>query len=124
VRSAVAWCKAERYLDDSLFARLYVEGRAKAVGDSRLVGELVQRGVDREEAAASVARSEATEDARLAAALERLFVSRPGTSYASAARSLERRGFPATAIYRHLRRHASRFALGVPQSEDSPSGSE
>lgn len=124
VRSAVEWCKAEKYLDDALFAQLFIDGRSRVVGDARLVGELVKRGIDRDAAAESVARSEVTEDARLATALEKLFVKRPDMSYASAARSLERRGFPAPAIYRHLRGHASRFAADVPASEDSSLSAE
>ena len=122
IAGTVAWCKAEGYLDDALFARLYVEGRRKAVGNARLVGELVQRGVDRDVATETVARSDRSEDRRLEGALEALFLVRPLTSYASAARRLERLGFPASAIYRHLRRHASRFAPTVP--EDSAAGGE
>jgi SOS response regulatory protein OraA/RecX len=124
IRDAVAWCKVERYLDDPLFARLYVDGRSKAVGDARLIGELVLRGIDREAASATVARSERTEDVRLAAALEKIFVARPGATYASVARRLERLGFPAAAIYRHLRGHASRFSDRHAPSEDSAIGAE
>lgn len=122
--STVAWCKAEGYLDDALFARLYVDGREKAVGDARLVGELVRRGIDREAAARSVQRSERTEEARLAGALANLFRKRPTATYATAARALERLGFPAAAIYRHLRLHASRFSAGMPTREDSPAPPE
>jgi SOS response regulatory protein OraA/RecX len=119
IRATVAWCKSEGYLDDALFARLYVEGRRKAVGDARLVGELVLRGVEREAAQASVARSDSTQEDRLERALDQLFRNRPACSYAGAARRLERLGFPAAAIYRHLRAHASRFADGMTTSEDS-----
>jgi regulatory protein len=118
IRDAVAWCKAEGYVDDALFARLYVDGRRKAVGDVRLVGELVRRGVEREIAAATVARSEHSEDQRLAMALDALFRVRPVTTYPSAARHLERLGFPASSIYRHLRAHASRFAAVAVKGED------
>lgn len=111
VRDAVAFCKGERYLDDALFARLYVEGTRKAVGDARLVGELVRRGIDRETACGTVASAEAGEDARLAAALEKLIRTRPGMSYPSAARALERLGFPAARIYRHLREAAAKGNL-------------
>jgi regulatory protein len=124
IRSAVAWCKAEGYLDDALFAQLYVDGRAKAVGDTRLIGELVRRGVDREAAAQTVARSETSEEARLARALEKLLRNRPSTTYPSAARALERLGFPAPAIYRHLRAHATGFPISQPAGEDSPAGCE
>ena len=111
VRSAVAFCKNERYLDDALFARLYVEGTRKAVGDARLVGDLVRRGIDRDTACGTVASAEADENARLAAALEKLIRTRPGMSYPSAARALERLGFPAARIYRHLREAAARGNL-------------
>lgn len=120
VRAAVEWCKRERYVDDALFARLFVEGRTKAVGDARLVGELVRRGVDREAAAHSVSRAEGGEESRLAEAVNRLFRVRPGLSYPGAARALERLGFPASAIYRHLRLHASHFGPLAEPSEDSP----
>ena len=119
VRTTIAWCKAEGYLDDALFARLYVDGRRKAVGDARLIGELVRRGVDREVASGVVSRSDHTQDQRLEGALEALFRTRPLTTYASAARRLERLGFPASAIYRQLRRHASRFASVASGGEDS-----
>jgi SOS response regulatory protein OraA/RecX len=118
VRDAVAFCKREGYVDDALFARLFVEGRRRAVGDARLVGELVKRGVDREAAVRSVAGAETDEDARLAGALDRIFRARPGVGYPGAARALERLGFPASAIYRHLRLHASRFGPFADPTED------
>lgn len=107
IREAVAFCKEERYVDDALFARLYVEGTRRAVGDVRLVGELVRRGIDRETARSAVGAAEANEDARLGAALERLIRTRPRMSYPSAARTLERLGFPAARIYRRLREAAA-----------------
>jgi SOS response regulatory protein OraA/RecX len=103
VRRAVDACKADGYLDDGLFARLFVEGKVKAVGDARLVAELVRRGIDREAAAAAVEGAPRDEDERLVAAIDKLFRSRPALSYPSAARSLERLGFPTPAIYRLLR---------------------
>ncbi|MGP6159144.1 MAG: regulatory protein RecX [Vulcanimicrobiaceae bacterium] len=103
VRGAVEACKRDRYLDDDLFARLFVEGKVKAVGDARLVGELVRRGVEREAAAAAVEKAPKDQNERLLDAIERLFRSRPALSYPSAARSLERLGFPTASIYRHLR---------------------
>jgi SOS response regulatory protein OraA/RecX len=124
VRQAVAWCKAEGYVDDALFARLYVEGARKRVGDARFVAELVRRGIDRATAAHAVAQAERTEDDRLAGALEGFFRARPAGTYAGAARRLERLGFPASAIYRHLRAHASRFVPLGAEGEDSPSASE
>ena len=105
VHAAVSACKSG-YLDDGLFARLFVEGRAKAVGNARLVGELVQRGIEREAAASAVVRAPSSEDERLAAAIEKLFRTRPALSYPSAARALERLGFPTSAIYRRLRERA------------------
>jgi SOS response regulatory protein OraA/RecX len=124
VREAVAWCKAEGYVDDALFARLYVEGRARSVGDARLVGDLVRRGIDRDAAAATVQECERTEDERLAEVLGKLTRTRPGIGYGSAARALERLGFPAPAIYRHLRRHASRIGATADPCEDSLSAPE
>jgi SOS response regulatory protein OraA/RecX len=124
IRETVAWCKAERYLDDGLFARLYVEGRERTLSDARLVGQLVHRGIDREAAADAVGRCARTEDERLAAAFGKLERTRPSLGYASAARALERLGFPAAAIYRHLRAHASRFVPDDAMREDSLAASE
>jgi SOS response regulatory protein OraA/RecX len=119
VRTAVEFCKREGYVDDALFAQLFVEGRNKAVGDARLVAELVKRGVDRDAAARAVATAERDEETRLSMAVERLFRIRPGFGYPSAARALERLGFPASAIYRRLRSHASQFGpLGESGSSD------
>ena len=123
VRDAVEWSKAQGYLDDAIFARLYVEGRGSAVGDARLVGELVRRGVDRDAAMHAVAGSERGEDARLGTALAKLRAKRPGAQYGSLARSLERLGFPASAIYRHLRLHAG-GGLSAPAHEDSAAACE
>ncbi len=103
VRRAIASCKQDGFVDDALFARLFVDGRGKAVGNARLVAELVRRGIDRDAAAESVAGAERDQDARLAIAIEKFFRTRPNPSYPSAARALERLGFPAHAIYRHLR---------------------
>jgi regulatory protein len=103
VAETIARCKLEGYVDDTLFAKLFVEGRIKALGDARLVAELVRRGIAREAALESVACAERSQDARLCAAIEKLFRTRPGLSYPSAARALERLGFPASAIYRGLR---------------------
>ncbi len=121
VRTTVAWCKAEGYVDDALFARLFIEGRTKAVGDARLVAELVRRGIDRALASGAVAQSEADQDARLETAVERLFRSRPNVPYPTAARALERLGFPASAIYRHLREHAARHGPFAGMGEDCDS---
>ena len=120
VRDAVALCKREGYVDDALFAQLYVDGRPKAVGDARLVADLVRRGIDKEAAAHSVARAERSQDERLAAALGKLARTRPSAAYGSMARSLERLGFPAAAIYRHLRAHAASVGDALDVGEDSP----
>lgn len=106
VRAVVAWCKDEKYLDDGLYARLFVEGRVRPVGNARMVAELVRRGIDREEAVASVARAEQGEEERLDAAIGKLFRMRPSISYPSAARALERLGFSTPGIYRKLRTRA------------------
>jgi SOS response regulatory protein OraA/RecX len=75
----------------------------KAVGNSRLVAELVRRGIDRDAAKASVASAERDQEERLGSAIDKLFRTRSNLSYPSAARALERLGFPASAIYRQLR---------------------
>ena len=107
VAEAVERCKADGFVDDRLFAELFVEGRQKALGNARLVAELVRRGIARDAASASVESTGRGEEARLAAAIDKLFRTRPGLSYPSAARALERLGFPASAIYRQLRLRAA-----------------
>jgi regulatory protein len=106
IRAAIAMCKANGFVDDGLFAKLFVDGRTKAVGNARLVAELVRRGIDREAAAQSVAQAAAQERERLILATEKLFRTRSALSYPSAARALERLGFPTHAIYAHLRTRA------------------
>ena len=120
---AVARCRGEGYLDDRLFAQLYVEGRRKAVGDARLVAELVRRGIEREAARAVVDAAEFDEGARLDSAIERLYRIRPALDYPHAARALERRGFPAPSIYRRLgARAALEFGIDDRGFEESPGG--
>lgn len=106
VAAAVASCKRDGLLDDRLYAELYVEGKRAALGDARLVGELVKRGIDRDAARERVAAASTPEPERVAAAYERLRRIQPGISYQSAARKLERLGFPASLIYRVLRERA------------------
>jgi SOS response regulatory protein OraA/RecX len=118
VREAVERCKREGYVDDVLFARLYIEGKTRSVGNARLVGELVRRGIDRERATHAVESADRGESERLQYALSKMLAKRPSLAYGSAARALERLGFPAPAIYRELRKDAAeRFGTG--DTEDS-----
>ena len=110
-RAAVESVKHDGFLDDALFARLFVDGKMKALGDARLVAELVRRGIDRDAARRSVATAERSETQRLDAAVDKLFRTRASLSYPSAARALERLGFPAPAIYRTLRVRAQNKGL-------------
>jgi regulatory protein len=103
IEDAVAACKREGYLDDKLYAELYVNGARKAVGDARMIAALAAKGVDRDVASGSVQRGPLDERARCIAALDSLQRRRPEISYPSAARSLERLGFPASLIYAILR---------------------
>lgn len=111
IADAVAACKRFGYLDDKLYASLYVEGARKAVGDARLIADLVKRGIDRESAAHAVGIATHDQDTRIAAAYEKLVRTKASLSYPSAARALERLGFPTSLIYRTLRVHAQ-TALG------------
>ncbi len=106
VGDAIERCKADGYVDDEVFARLYVEGKGKSVGNARLVAELVRRGIDRVAACASVATADRDEQMRLDDALAKVRRTRSSLGYAAIARALERLGFPAHAIYRTLREEA------------------
>lgn len=107
IRGAIERCRAEGYVDDKLFAHLYVEGKQKALGDVRLVGELVRKGIDRDAAHRAVQTSSADQNERLHHAIEKIYRTKPGISYPSAARALERLGFPASLIYSRLRDRAA-----------------
>jgi regulatory protein len=107
IAAAVAGCKRDGYLDDRLYATLYIEGPRKAVGDARIVAELVKRGIDRDIAQAAVAHATADERARLAAARAKFRRTKPDASYQSVARGLERLGFPTSLIYGALREEAA-----------------
>ncbi|MGR4064504.1 MAG: regulatory protein RecX [Vulcanimicrobiaceae bacterium] len=109
IREAVERCKRDGFVDDRLFARLYLEGKRKALGNMRLVGELVRKGVDRDIASSQVARWESDERSRCRDAFSGIAAKSTAVAYASAARALERRGFPASTIYSVLREHASEF---------------
>jgi SOS response regulatory protein OraA/RecX len=107
IAETVAGCRRDGFLDDALFATLFVEGARRAVGDARLVVELVKRGIEREAAAQTVAAAPLAQDERIVLAYEKLRRTKPQQSYAAAARALERLGFPTSLIYRTLREHAS-----------------
>lgn len=106
VAGAIASCRRDGLLDDALYATLYVETKRAAVGDARLVAELVKRGIDRDAARERVASAETPELERIGAAYDRIRRTNPALSYQSAARKLERLGFPASLIYRVLRERA------------------
>jgi SOS response regulatory protein OraA/RecX len=107
IADAVARCKSDGYIDDRLYASLYIEGARKAVGDARLTAELVKRGIDRDAALGIVADAEVDEDARIEAAYQKIRRIAPDLAYPSVARKLERLGFPPALIYRVLRGHAA-----------------
>jgi regulatory protein len=107
IAEAISSCKRDGYIDDALFAALYVEGPRKAVGDARLVAELVKRGIDREAAARAVHAAPHNQTERIALAYEKIRRTKRELSYQSSAHALERLGFPTSLIYRVLREHAA-----------------
>jgi regulatory protein len=107
IENAVESCKSNGYVDDRLYAALYVEGARKAVGDARLTADLVKRGIDREAATAVVAEAPLDENGRIVSAFEKIRRIQPTLAYPSIARKLERLGFPSSLIYRILRERAA-----------------
>ena len=71
--------QARRLLDDRLYAALYVERKRAAVGDARLVAELVKRGIDRDAARERVAVGGDSEAQRIGAAYDSIRRIKPGS---------------------------------------------
>ncbi|HUY11832.1 MAG TPA: RecX family transcriptional regulator, partial [Candidatus Dormibacteraeota bacterium] len=69
IGAALAKCIAERFVDDALFAALYIENMCGAKGDRRLIGELLRRGVDAERARRAVADAPKDESVRCSDAI-------------------------------------------------------
>ena len=101
---------------------MYVAGPRKAVGDARLVADLVKRGIERAAAQQAVREAPAGQRERIEAAYWKLTRAKPGLSYQSAARVLERLGFPSSLIYRVLREHAAAAFPGLAHINDEGEG--
>jgi SOS response regulatory protein OraA/RecX len=80
----------------------------QAVGDRRLVADLVKRGIEYELARSLVEQSSLSEGERLIAAYGKVLRARPRCSMPTAAQALERQGFAASTVYRFLRSEAAR----------------
>jgi len=108
VREAVAECERRRYLDDRVFAQLYVKSilERKPVGPMRLLSDLVRQGVDHHVARAIIDEASDDEEARIERALSKLETTRPGDRPDRLARRLHTMGYTAPAIARVLRRRA------------------
>jgi len=102
----------ERLLDDRLYAQLSVGYRTKPLGDRRLIGDLLTKGIDPVLARETVAMMEQSESERLASAYETLLRRRPGLTPPTIARALARQGFTTPAIYRLLRERSVSFFQG------------
>ena len=87
IAAAVASCKSNGYIDDRLYASLYVEGARKAVGDARLCADLVKRGIDRDAALLVVADADVDENARIEAAYRKIRRIQPNLAYPSPSRA-------------------------------------
>ncbi len=98
IREAVERCKAGGYVDDRLYARLYVEAKRKALGNARLVGELVRKGVEPEAATQAVADLDVDERERCVRAHASLSRRKVALSYPPAARARARLGLRASTI--------------------------
>lgn len=107
IEYAVESCKSNGYVDDRLYASLYVESARKAVGNARLTANLIKRGIDRDAALTVVADAPLDERGRIVAAYENIRRTQPQLTYPSIARKLERLGFPSSLIYRELRARAA-----------------
>ena len=119
IDDAVAQCEGRKYVDDRLYAHLYVKSvlECKSLGRMRLLQDLLRRGIDGDLAREILDEADQNEDGRIDRALTKLEAMRPQDGYGQLGRRLERLGFGAPAIARALRRRAeSRGPL--PASEE------
>lgn len=118
IAAVVQSCKRDGYLDDKLYAELYLHGKRKAVGNARLIAALVSKGIDRDVARESIGEAPGSELQRCTQALSALERKRPAIGYPSAARALERLGFPASMIYAVLRERIAALKKEVDSTAD------